>query len=73
MPLMDGVEATKRINEGFKRGKYPYVPIVALTAGQLKPGDERLYFEEVGFAEFITKPASKERFMQLLKKYEVIG
>lgn len=53
MPVMDGLEATKRIrgnNDPVKAG----IPIIALTANALK-GDETL-FREAGMNGYISKP-----------------
>ena len=32
MPIMDGIECTKRLRVMMKEGKIPYIPIIAITA-----------------------------------------
>ena len=51
MPVMDGLEATRRIRQSPVRGS---VPIVALTAHAL--AEERQRCEEAGMNGFVTKP-----------------
>jgi PAS domain S-box-containing protein len=64
MPLMDGLEATKRIRETFASTKYPF--IVAVTAHALK-GDREKYLEG-GMDEYISKPISVDTVSNLLEK-----
>src|SRR5690606_38986190 len=52
MPVMDGIEAIKRIRE-MEAGRY-HTPIVALTAYALKGDRER--FMAIGADEYISKP-----------------
>jgi PAS domain S-box-containing protein len=62
MPVMNGMESTKKIRElGYKK------PIVAVTANALKGDRER--FLESGMDEYISKPIDIERFTNVLKKY----
>jgi len=72
MPLMDGVEATKRITNMSKRGEIPPTTVIALSAGQLSVGEEDLYFNQAGFVAYISKPTSKENFLNLLRTYKVL-
>ncbi len=51
MPVMDGIEATKRIKEKKETSK---IPVVALSASVLKNEEERI--GEAGFDSFIVKP-----------------
>ncbi len=53
MPVMDGVEATKRIRE-MERKTGARVPIVALTANAMK-GDRERYLE-AGMDDYMAKP-----------------
>lgn len=72
MPLMDGIEATKLICSKIKSKEVPRTNIVALSAGQLRTGDERFYYKEVGFAAYMSKPTTKDEFIKMLEKYGVI-
>ena len=53
MPVMDGLEATKRIKEA-----HPELPIVALTANAFD-NDRQLAFD-AGCVDFLSKPVSSE-------------
>jgi len=64
MPLMNGVEATKKILE-----LNPSARVIALSAfaqeeNNFKPG-------EVGFVEYISKPIRKEELVNIVNKYHV--
>ena len=66
MPVMDGIEATKRIrslhNDNLKN-----IPIVALTAGISK--EERENCKNAGMDDFLSKPIDKKLLFLVLKKY----
>lgn len=62
MPVMDGIEATKRIRaKGFTR-----IPIVAMTARAMD-GDQESCLE-AGMNDYITKPIRKERLLEVFEK-----
>ena len=61
MPVMDGLEATKRILEEFDNDQ---LKIVAISASVLE--HERKMFLEVGFDDFIAKPFRFERICECL-------
>lgn len=63
MPVMDGVEATKRIRE---RQTYP-IPIVALTANALEGDKEKLI--GAGMDHYIPKPVDPRELQGLLERY----
>jgi PAS domain S-box-containing protein len=65
MPLMDGLEATRKIREAFASTKYPF--IVAVTAHALK-GDREKYIEG-GMDEYISKPISVDIVSNLIEKF----
>ncbi len=67
MPVMDGVEATHTILEYEKIEEIPHIPIVALTANNLKGDRERLMNE--GMDDFLSKPLELETVKVLLKSY----
>ena len=66
MPVMDGIEATKRIrlldDEVLKN-----IPIVALTAGVSK--EERENCKNAGMNDFLSKPIDKQLLYILLQKH----
>jgi len=57
MPVMDGLEATRKIRER-ERGTDQHVPIIALTANVM-PGDSDRCLE-AGMDEFLSKPFTRE-------------
>lgn len=58
MPVLDGVEATRRIRQGEVQGADPLVPVIALTAYAME--QDRRRFLEVGMNEFLAKPVDLE-------------
>ena len=65
MPVMDGVEATKKIrssSSGFKN-----IPVIALTAYAMS-GD-RDKFLQAGMDDYLAKPVDKDKLMAVLEKY----
>ena len=66
MPVMDGIEATRRLFDEFdRRGESPYRPkIVAISASTLRHEEEE-YFQ-AGFDDFISKPFRFERLYECL-------
>ncbi len=68
MPIMDGLEATKKIREWETKTQTSNpIPILALTAGALKEEERKAF--ETGMNEFLTKPIEKEIIFNTLKKY----
>lgn len=63
MPIMDGLEATKKIRqlEG-----YGQTPIVGITAGNVVGERERCL--QVGVSDFLTKPIKTEEFKKVIQK-----
>jgi CheY-like chemotaxis protein len=66
MPVMDGIEATRKIrkmhNDALKN-----IPIVALTAGVSK--EEREKCQKAGMNDFLSKPIDKAQLYLLLHHY----
>ena len=61
MPIMDGLEATKRIKE-----KHPELPIVALTANAFD--SDRNAAEKAGCCGFLSKPVNRDECIAMLKR-----
>ena len=66
MPVMDGVEATRRIRE-MEGDYYKNLPIIALTA--LAGRGDRERFQSLGFDEFLSKPIDLTNMDVLLHKF----
>lgn len=60
MPVMDGVEATKKIKEN-----HPDLPIVALTANAFE--SDRQTMLDAGCDEFLSKPVSSEKCLATIE------
>ena len=69
MPLMDGVEAARRITDFYKGKKKPI--IVAVTASVMKNSIEA--YTQVGMADVVSKPITIESLNFLFNKYLPIG
>ena len=65
MPVMDGLEATRRIRSEEQDGKS--IPIVALTAYAMKGDRERCL--EAGMTEYISKPIRSRKLYSLLARF----
>ena len=70
MPVMDGLEATRRIRaweqeEGGPDG--PHLPIVALTAGAY--ATEQARCSEAGMDDFLAKPIDREQLSAVLQRW----
>lgn len=67
MPVMDGIEATRRIRSQDGSVKNPSIPIIAITAHSMK-GD-REYFLSVGMNDYISKPIDAEHLDQTITRW----
>jgi signal transduction histidine kinase/ActR/RegA family two-component response regulator len=56
MPIMDGLEATRRIRSLEQENRLPRLPVIGFTAGVLE--DERQRAIEAGMDDFLAKPVS---------------
>ena len=61
MPVMDGLEATKKIKEA-----HPSLPIIALTANAFD-SDRQMAFD-AGCDEFLSKPISSDLCLKTIAK-----
>jgi len=66
MPILDGIEATRKIRTYEKQEAIKNVPIVALTANALK-GDRERYLSE-GMDAYVAKPLIKEEIIEVIKE-----
>jgi PAS domain S-box-containing protein len=66
MPVMDGVEATRRIREA-EQATGRHIPIIAVTAHALSGDRER--FLAAGMDEYIAKPLQMEELFQKLEQF----
>ncbi len=64
MPVMDGIEATRRIRAA-EVGTDRHIPIIAMTANALE-GDRRRALA-AGMDDYLTKPLQPERMLQVLE------
>jgi CheY-like chemotaxis protein len=64
MPVMDGYEATRRIRQS---GRWPNLPIIALTANALP--DERERCQAAGMNDYLAKPFRREDLASLLDNW----
>jgi PAS domain S-box-containing protein len=68
MPVMDGLEATRKLIEQMESGALPRpFPIVALTAGVVEEDQERCI--QAGMVDFVPKPVEMETLRPILQKY----
>lgn len=65
MPEKDGHQATREL-----RKSHFTKPIIALTAHAMN--DERIRCFESGFTDFLTKPISRDRLLQVLYRYRML-
>jgi CheY-like chemotaxis protein len=66
MPVMDGLEATRRIRDGEAGDHVREVPVVAVTANVMEADREACH--EVGMNHFLAKPISGREIERLLVK-----
>ena len=67
MPVMDGLEATRKIREKEKKNGTPPITIVAMTAHAMK-GDRETCLES-GMNDYTTKPVSQKSISDVLEKW----
>lgn len=62
MPIMDGLEATRLI-----KAQQPQLPVIALTANAFDSDRQQAF--DAGCDDFLSKPVSAEKCLQLIAKY----
>ncbi len=68
MPLMDGLEATRRIREAERvQHASSHIPIIAMTALAMRGDRERCL--EAGMDDYITKPISPKNLVEALNRW----
>jgi CheY-like chemotaxis protein len=65
MPVMDGIEAARRIRAGEAGAHHKDVPIIAVTAHDSQ--EMRQSCKVSGFQEFISKPVTTEKLTPVLR------
>ena len=67
MPVMDGLEAARRIRALEASGARPRTPIIAMTANAMKGDRERCL--EAGMDDYLTKPISAEALFEKVDQW----
>jgi PAS domain S-box-containing protein len=67
MPVMDGLEATRRIRANEQMIGAPRAPIIAMTANAMQGDRERCI--EAGMDDYLAKPIKSQELQQLLVRY----
>ncbi len=66
MPIMNGLEATRKIRS-HEEGSITHTPIIAVTAHTMS-GD-RESFIAVGMDDYFSKPVSTNKFTEMIEKW----
>lgn len=66
MPILDGIETTKRIRTSSEMAEVSNIPIVALTAHAMP--EDREKFLQVGMNDYISKPVSFEQLTSAIER-----
>ncbi|MBF8272169.1 MAG: multi-sensor hybrid histidine kinase [Magnetococcales bacterium] len=69
MPVMDGLQTTRRIREMEKRLGWPRMPVIALTA--LVIGGDCRECREAGMDDLLEKPVMRKSLREKLRRWEV--
>ncbi|KAB2966301.1 ATP-binding protein [Zoogloea sp.] len=69
MPVMDGLEAARRIRALEASGARPRTPIIAMTANAMKGDRERCL--EAGMDDYLTKPINAEELFEKVDQWAV--
>lgn len=71
MPVMDGIEATRKIRQQERNTGNKHTPIIALTAHAL--AEQRQYMLTSGLDDYLSKPASEQQLLHMLEKWSKSG
>jgi two-component system sensor histidine kinase BarA len=66
MPVMDGIEATRKIRQ-LENSSGKHTPVIALTAHAL--AEQRQNMLMSGLDDYLSKPASEQQLMHMLEKW----
>ena len=66
MPVMDGFEATQKINEMIKSNNLPTVPIIASTANASNLDYENCF--KAGMTGYLSKPYKRSELIDKIEK-----
>jgi two-component system, sensor histidine kinase and response regulator len=69
MPVMDGLEASRKIRE--IEGPDAHIPIIAMTAYALQGDSQRCF--EAGMDDYVSKPLDTRRLIQVMHKWTKKG
>jgi CheY-like chemotaxis protein/nitrogen-specific signal transduction histidine kinase len=64
LPLIDGLETTKRIRQNEKKYHKPAIPIIAVTAYAIEHDKKQCL--DAGMNEYLTKPFKPEELLQII-------
>lgn len=67
MPVMDGFEASRKLNEMMDKREIEKVPIVALSANFSE--EDRLKSKQAGMIEHFEKPLLEPTLKKIIKNY----
>lgn len=67
MPILDGIEAFKKIREYEEEKLLKQTPIVALTANAIKGDKDK--FLKIGINDYLSKPINTEELKDIFDKY----
>jgi len=67
MPVMDGLEATKRIRDGSAKARNPSITIIAITADAFRAN--RAACKNAGMNDFISKPVSVPGMQEVVQRW----
>ena len=71
MPVLDGIETARILRQKIAAGELPDMNILALSAQPLRPEDHDFFYKEVGFTDYLTKPTTKNVFLESIAKYGI--
>ena len=67
MPVMDGLEATRRLRDPASGVLNPQIPVIAMTAHAMQEDRKRCL--DAGMNDYVTKPLSPEALTQALARW----